>query len=555
MFRQCKISIWIGAAWGLTAAAGLAGPYSPLPGQPGCTAISATSSSIVEWASGATIVRGLRSIENPTEYSPDPNSPLNYAFYGGSDGACAAASAASVAAAGNPIATTANTAPIGAPPQPQPTYYAVALGQNGTATLTFDQPITNGPGPDFAVFNNGFSNGTTEWCKPGLVSVSSDGVNFFSFPSVSLTQTTTQVGSSAELDPTDLYDIAGNFPAGWGTPFDLSELAGVSPLLNVNAVTEVRITSVTGDINPAYATFDSQGNIINAPWPAAATAGSEGFCLAGVGVVNALPVWTWTHGSGTSASWSNGTNWSPATVPSSGTATFAGARITVTLDGNQSAGALVFNVAGTDGYTLSQGTGGALTLGTSVGATIAVLSGAHAISAPIVLAGNLVVSMSGGGSLDLSGSVSQATGVFASLSLSGEGQLILSGTDSYTGDTTVSSGTLCVTDSSALPEETSLTIGAGGVFIFDPSVADAQPLAALPAEVAANSAAAVPEPAMFELLAAGGACFLAARFRSITLALKLINRNPKRKRERLAYASGYYEVLSWRGNKRLPCRK
>jgi len=272
----------------LSGANALAGPYSAAPGEGTSTAIPASSSSIIEWASNATIVRGLRDIEDPTEYSSDPNSPLNYAFYGGSDGASSAASTASIAAGNGAITTTANTAPIGEPPQPQATYYAVALGQNGSATLTFNQPITNGPGPDFAVFGNGFSSGTQEWVKPALVEVSSNGANFFAFPSVSLTQAVTQVGNYDELDPTNLYDIAGNFPAGYGTPFDLSELAGMSPLLNVNDVTEVRILSVSGDINPAYATYDSKGNIINAPWPAASQAGSEGFDLAGVGVLNEL---------------------------------------------------------------------------------------------------------------------------------------------------------------------------------------------------------------------------------------------------------------------------
>ena len=79
----------------------------------------------------------------------------------------------------------------------------------------------------------------------------------------------------------------------------------------------------------------------------------------------------------------------------------APAPITVTLDGNQSAGALVFNVSGSNGYTLSQGTGGALTLGTSAGASITVLSGTHIHLRPVVLAGSLAVSTTGGGSLEL----------------------------------------------------------------------------------------------------------------------------------------------------------
>jgi hypothetical protein len=57
---------------------------------------------------------------------------------------------------------------------------------------------------------------------------------------------------------------------------------------------------------------------------------------------------------------------------------------------------------------------------------------------------------------------------------------------------------------SALPSGTSLTIGAGGTFVFDPSVAGApvsggQAVAASPA----GSVAAVPEPGTVALLIAG----------------------------------------------------
>ena len=72
----------------------------------------------------------------------------------------------------------------------------------------------------------------------------------------------------------------------------------------------------------------------------------------------------WVYTGSTTGSWKNGNNWSPATVPSGGTATVmfpdtSNAPITVTLDGRQSVGGLVFDVSGTNGYTLSQGTGGA----------------------------------------------------------------------------------------------------------------------------------------------------------------------------------------------------
>jgi hypothetical protein len=256
--------VFIAAAMVCSAATvGRAGTYPPAAGYPGATAISASSSSIVEWASGATINRGLVEIDNPS---------LGYATYGGTGG------------------TSPNSAPIGQPPQPESTSYGVALGQGGTATLSFAQPIANGAGPDFAVFGNGFTTSSTaSWIKPAFVEVSSDGVNYFAFPSVSLTSTASQVGSFGELDPTNLYDLAGKDPAGWGTPFDLNELAGVSPLLNVNDVTSVRIIDCVDDINPAYAGFDSQGNVVNGPWPASSSVGAEGAVLAGVGVINAVP--------------------------------------------------------------------------------------------------------------------------------------------------------------------------------------------------------------------------------------------------------------------------
>ena len=48
--------------------------------------------------------------------------------------------------------------------------------------------------------------------------------------------------------------------------------------------------------------------------------------------------------------------------------------------------------------------------------------------------------------------------------------VILSGSDDYTGGTIVETGMLYVTKSNALPDGSSLTIGTGGTFVFDPSV-------------------------------------------------------------------------------------
>jgi hypothetical protein len=272
--HQHMILFGTGIAWALLTAVAGAGNFPPPGGLPGATAIVDTDPRIVEWASGAMIQRGLREIDNPA---------LGYAFYGGLNGGTTSIGAA-----------TANGAPLGPPPQPPQATYAVALGQGGIATLTFDRPITNGPGADFAVYGNGFTSSVSgtaiaEWVKPAFVEVSSDGVHFFRFPAVSLTPAQPQVASGGTLDPTNLYNLAGKDPAGYGTPFDLSELAGVSPMLDISDVTEVRVVDCVGDINPDYATYDSQGNVINSPWPASSFVGSEGFALAGVGVINVVP--------------------------------------------------------------------------------------------------------------------------------------------------------------------------------------------------------------------------------------------------------------------------
>jgi autotransporter-associated beta strand protein len=72
------------------------------------------------------------------------------------------------------------------------------------------------------------------------------------------------------------------------------------------------------------------------------------------------------------------------------------------------------------------------------------------------------------------------------------GTLILSGSDSYTGGTIVEAGTLEVTTAAALPTGTSLTVGAGGAFIFDPMASTSSP-----------AISTVPEPSTIALLLIG----------------------------------------------------
>ncbi|MFN4259847.1 MAG: PEP-CTERM sorting domain-containing protein [Gemmataceae bacterium] len=237
--------IGVGMAWLALAGWTWAGPYA-------ASGIPANDPAFVGWATGvAELVRGPQDIANPA-------SPL-----------------ASFGSAANALGA------------PGGTFDVVSLGDGGWITLTFASPIYNGPGPDFAVFENGFGFNGLIFGELAFVEVSSNGVDFFRFPSVSLTQTATQLSNADGIDPTAIHNLAGKFPAREGTPFDLQDLVGVSPLLDVHAITHVRIIDVVGSLDPQYRRLDSQGNPINDPWPT--DFASSGFDLDAVGVIHQTP--------------------------------------------------------------------------------------------------------------------------------------------------------------------------------------------------------------------------------------------------------------------------
>ena len=184
----------------------------------------------------------------------------------------------------------------------------------------------------------------------------------------------------------------------------------------------------------------------------------------------------------------------------------------MTLDSPQSAGALVFSATNTSGgFILSKGTSGSLTLGTpSAGASIVVASGNHTINALVQLANNLVVSGSGVLTFGTSGNITDNNAGY-SLTMGGSGGgLILSGSDSYTGGTIVSAGTLAATTATAIPYDHSLTISAAGRSSSTPwplpapySSQGASPEAAYVAQPALRGVVAVvPEPGTVALLLA-----------------------------------------------------
>jgi hypothetical protein len=156
----------------------------------------------------------------------------------------------------------------------------VSLGDGGMAILSFEHPIMDGPGPDFAVFENSFDG---YFLELGFVEVSSDGETFHRFPASSLTPVDSQIGPFDILDPENIHNLAGKFRSGWGTPFDLAELSEI-PGLNTDHITAVRIIDVIGILDDSLGSRDAGGRLINDPFPTPFENG--GFDLDAVGVIH-----------------------------------------------------------------------------------------------------------------------------------------------------------------------------------------------------------------------------------------------------------------------------
>lgn len=218
-------------------------PFAPAAGQAGTTAMHKDSSAFVNWASACTVLRGHMDISNKS---------LGPATSGNSSNATGKATGADV----------------------------VSLGDGGSATCTFQYPVRNLPGPDFAVFENAFND---TFLELAFVEVSSNGNDYFRFPARSLTDTLTQTDSFGSVDATKVNNLAGKYRAGFGTPFDLSDLPD-DARLDKNAITHIKIIDVVGSVNAAYATRDSQNNKINDPWPTPFE--SSGFDLDAIGVIH-----------------------------------------------------------------------------------------------------------------------------------------------------------------------------------------------------------------------------------------------------------------------------
>jgi hypothetical protein len=172
----------------------------------------------------------------------------------------------------------------------------IAVGATpGFLTVTFPSGVRNGAGADFAVFENGFVFPSDPHLLAELayVEVSTDGSAFARFPSISTN--TTWAGTFGQgfggFDSTNIHNLAGKHAGGFGTPFDLSDLAA-DPLVaggsvNLNDIQYVRLVDIPG--NGAFK--DSLGNSILDGWLTTGTGGFDFRLPAGqgVGVLHAVP--------------------------------------------------------------------------------------------------------------------------------------------------------------------------------------------------------------------------------------------------------------------------
>ena len=220
--------------------------FAPPAGQAGTTAIHKDSSSFINWATTCSVILGPENISDPQS---------------------------------NLVTTGNSTMTIGFPGNG-----IVSLGDGGIAVLTFQRKIINGPGWDFAVFENSFSD---DFLELGYVEVSSNGFDFVRFPPTSFTQDTLQIDAFGSVNAEKINNLAGKYRANYGTPFDLEELIN-EPSIDVNAISHVKIIDVVGSLDANYCNFDILNNKINDPWPTPFP--SSGFDLDAVGVINEAPL-------------------------------------------------------------------------------------------------------------------------------------------------------------------------------------------------------------------------------------------------------------------------
>lgn len=225
----------------------------------GTNAIHKDSSIIVSWAVSAVIERGYINIADTSFTYTEGGITSNKAWSGSAQNAIDIADGS-----------------------------FVSLGDAGSAVLQFDKPIFNGPGPDFVIFENAIFSPPiqfeTAFIELAFVEVSSNGIDFERFPSVSNCQFTNQIGTFEATNWNQFENLAGLYPVFYGVPFNLDDIDG--NIVDKNNITHIRIIDIVGNIDPNFASYDSQNNIINNAWPTPFA--TCGFDLDAVGIIHSV---------------------------------------------------------------------------------------------------------------------------------------------------------------------------------------------------------------------------------------------------------------------------
>jgi len=187
------------------------------------------------------------------------------------------------------LAQTASVAAVVGPPADFTlngvTRHYLSLGAGGRITVTFDLPLRDGPGPDFAVFENGFHDqqpveGTSRegltnqylFAELAVVEVGSTTQAWARFPVATVNTerlfqaTYTEEDRFASQDVTGLDGFAGKHLISFGTPFDLARLTNHPAVqggaVDLSDIRFVRLTDVPGD----GSVLDDQGRPVHDPY-------------------------------------------------------------------------------------------------------------------------------------------------------------------------------------------------------------------------------------------------------------------------------------------------
>jgi hypothetical protein len=247
-------------AFCLIAARAVAGDYAPAAGQPGSTAIAHNDPALIAWGSfNGQLTRGQKDIS-------DVGGPL--------------------VTFGDPVEAAKRADAINESTLNDPAK-VVSLGDGGSITLVFNDPIFDGPSWDFAVFENAFNDAFLELAFVEVF----DGDTWARFP----THSQTPVHQSDRSGPTRrMMNLIP--PTSTGLPESIgpasvhhstSRFSRPRPGLISITLSVVRIVDVVGCIDPAFARRDSFGNIINEFWSTPFDFG--GFDFDAVGAFHVIP--------------------------------------------------------------------------------------------------------------------------------------------------------------------------------------------------------------------------------------------------------------------------